>query len=181
MKAFLGLLLAWNLGVAADSSDLAKTLGVSFPPGKDPVIVLSRDGKSYLINAASHSIQETGQQTLSTGQPASGQQLFAENCAVCHGPAGQGKPAIGSRDLTNTVFQKSTSDAHIGAVIRDGAGGKMPAFGAKLSADQISSLTAYVRTLGSAPAGASSPKTSTRRATMCSSRCRPGAPLTSMR
>ncbi|HME10382.1 MAG TPA: DUF5777 family beta-barrel protein [Bryobacteraceae bacterium] len=157
MKAFLGLLLAWNLGIAADSDDLAKALGVSFQNGKDPVIVLNRDGKSYLIDAVSHSIRQmdggSAPARQPSGQQPSGQQLFAANCAVCHGPAGQGKPAIGSRDLTNSAFQKSTSDAHIGTVIRDGTGGKMPAFGAKLSAEQIASLTAFVRTLGSAPAG----------------------------
>ena len=48
MRVFLGLLLTLSLGMAADSDDLAKSLGISFSEGKEPAIVLQRDGKAYL-------------------------------------------------------------------------------------------------------------------------------------
>lgn len=148
MRVFCALLFALNLGFAADPGELAKSLGVSFPTGKDPVIVLQRDGKSYLIDAASHTVREM--------DGASGQQLFGENCASCHGAAGKGQPEIGSRDLTGASFQKNISDAAITHAIEQGAvGGKMPAFAGKLSAQEIGSLTAYVRTLDTGSAAVS--------------------------
>ena len=104
------------------------------------MIEIQRDGKTYLIDAVSHTVIEKDDN--------SGSQLFASNCASCHGPAGKGKPDIGSRDLTNAAFQQSISDEHLASVVREGAaGGKMPAFGGTLSSTQIESLTAYVRSL----------------------------------
>jgi mono/diheme cytochrome c family protein len=155
MRVFIGLLLAAGLGLAADSGDLAKSLGVSFPEGKNPIVELQRDGKTYVIDAAAHTIREAGSGT--GGAETAAPQLFAANCATCHGPAGKGKAAIGSRDLTNAGFQKSITDERIGSVIGEGAAaGKMPAFAGKLTAAQIASLTAYVRSLGSEPAAGAS-------------------------
>src|SRR5271156_1712447 len=115
VKLCIGLLLSASLGLAADSTDLAKVLGVSFPTGKDPVIEIQRAGKTYLIDAASHTVREKDDN--------SGSQLFASNCASCHGPDGKGKPEIGSRDLTNSAFQRSISDEHLASVVREGAAG----------------------------------------------------------
>jgi cytochrome c5 len=144
MKVIISLLLAAGLGLAADSGELAQSLGVSFPAGKESIVEFQRDGKTYVIDVVSHTVREK--------EGIGGAQLFASTCASCHGPAGKGNSEIGSRDLTNAGFQRGISDERIGHVIREGEG-KMPAFGATLSSGQIDSLTAYVRSLNAEPFG----------------------------
>ena len=69
-----------------------------------------------------------------------GQELFAGNCARCHGADGQG--AIGPS------LQHETDPAKVTNQVRNG-GQIMPAFGAKLSDAQISAVAEYVLSLGS--------------------------------
>lgn len=72
--------------------------------------------------------------------------LYAAHCASCHGSDGKGNTKkgmdLGVPDLTTS--RDSTSK--IKRVITNGDG-DMPAFGKKLKAAQITSLTNYVRSL----------------------------------
>ena len=74
---------------------------------------------------------------------------FKTNCVLCHSANGSGDSTTGktlkARDLRTAEVQKQ-SDAELATLITKGKG-KMPAFGAKLSTDQIKSLTAYIREL----------------------------------
>jgi len=70
--------------------------------------------------------------------------LFKSKCAMCHGPDGKGKMA-GTKDLGSAEVQKA-SDADLTAAITKGKPPKMQAYEGKLTADQIKSLVAYVRT-----------------------------------
>jgi mono/diheme cytochrome c family protein len=70
--------------------------------------------------------------------------LFKSKCAMCHGPDGKGKMA-GTKDLGSAEVQKAP-DADLTATITKGKPPKMPAYDGKLTADQIKSLVAYVRT-----------------------------------
>jgi len=76
--------------------------------------------------------------------------LYQTNCAKCHGKDGQAKSFRGkllkAEDLTDATWQAATSDEHIFNVISNGHK-KMPAFGKKLSEQQINSLIVYVRGL----------------------------------
>jgi cytochrome c6 len=70
--------------------------------------------------------------------------LFASKCAACHGKDGKGSPVgkkMGAKDLTEE--QKETEKT-IADDIANGKG-KMPAFKAKLSADEISALAKYIK------------------------------------
>ncbi len=73
--------------------------------------------------------------------------LFAENCATCHGEDGRAKTFHGrlvrARNFTDAQWQ--ASDEKIIRAIQTGPKA-MPAFEKKLSAAQIESLAAYVRT-----------------------------------
>jgi len=69
-----------------------------------------------------------------------GRQLFLKNCAHCHGPDARGDEGP---DLHNIDW----TDEQIAARIRNGKKGQMPAFGGKLSAEDISKIVAYVQTL----------------------------------
>jgi cytochrome c6 len=79
-----------------------------------------------------------------------GATLFKSKCAMCHGPDGKGDTFMGKklsvRDLSSPDVQKQT-DAELNAIITKGKD-KMPAFGGKLSAEQINQLVAHIRELG---------------------------------
>src|SRR4029077_19383620 len=72
---------------------------------------------------------------------------FKANCVLCHSADGSGDSATGkamhAKDLRSDEVQKQ-SDAELGAAITKGKG-KMPAFGAKLRPDDVTSLIAYIR------------------------------------
>ncbi len=79
---------------------------------------------------------------------ADGAAVYKAKCASCHGPDGKGETSIGKsmklKSLGSADVQK-TSDADLTKVIADGKG-KMPAYKAKLSADEIKAVVAYIRT-----------------------------------
>jgi cytochrome c6 len=90
---------------------------------------------------------------LGFGQSAnnSAASTYKTNCASCHGPDGRGS-AVG-KSLHTADFHsaqvKQQSDAQLAGVISEGRG-NMPAFGTRLSKDQIDALVKYIRTLGKA-------------------------------
>lgn len=77
-----------------------------------------------------------------------GAQVFAENCAACHGETGQGMRALGAPDLTNNIWLYGSSREAILEGITNGRGGMMPHFGERLDPATITALTVYVHTLG---------------------------------
>jgi len=86
---------------------------------------------------------------FSTWALADGADIFKAKCAMCHGPDGAGKTAMGQkfnlRDLGSADVQKQ-SDADLNGIITNGKD-KMPSYNGKLSADDISSVVKFIRTL----------------------------------
>ena len=76
--------------------------------------------------------------------------LFLKNCAICHGKDGRAKTFTGklnhAQNLTRPKWQASITDEHMFISILKGKG-KMPAFGKKLSENEIAALVTYVRML----------------------------------
>jgi mono/diheme cytochrome c family protein len=74
---------------------------------------------------------------------------YKTNCVSCHGPDGRGS-AVGkslhTADFHSAQVQQQ-SDTQLAGVIAEGRG-NMPAFGTRLSKDQINALVKYIRTLG---------------------------------
>jgi len=68
-------------------------------------------------------------------------------CAACHGPAGKGNPALGAPDLSDKVWLHGWGEAAIVSIVNTGKTNVMPAFGERLSAEQIHVLAAYVWSL----------------------------------
>ncbi len=84
-----------------------------------------------------------------TSYKALGNQLFASNCASCHG-----KDAVGGSApvLNSQQFLKSTTNAQIENIVSGGVSGtEMPAwsldFGGTLTAEQVQQVTTYLRSL----------------------------------
>ena len=91
-----------------------------------------------------------------------GQQLYATNCAACHGANLQGQPDWKHRlangrmpapphDVTGHTWHHSDRDLFnltklgVAAVMGDGYESDMPAFGDKLSDDDIKAVLGYIK------------------------------------
>jgi cytochrome c oxidase cbb3-type subunit 3 len=83
-------------------------------------------------------------------EPASAEapQLFADNCAGCHGETGQGMPDVGGPDLTDAIWLYEGSVASIEAQLERARHGMMPAWSEKLDDVTIKQLAVYVHGLG---------------------------------
>ena len=79
---------------------------------------------------------------------AAGAQLFAENCAVCHGENGGGNRELGAPRLNDAIWLRGSSPDAIRAQILNPKMGAMPAWGERLDPVTIKMLTAYVHSLG---------------------------------
>lgn len=75
--------------------------------------------------------------------------LYKSKCAMCHGADGAGQTPTGKamkvRSLASPEVQKAT-DTEMAKIIADGKG-KMPAYKAKLSAEEITALVGFIRGL----------------------------------
>ena len=85
---------------------------------------------------------------LAQGQPDAGipvaDRLVQAKCAACHGATGAGNPALGAPNLTDHVWLYGGDLAAIEKTIRDGRGGVMPAWRARLSDTDARLVAAWV-------------------------------------
>jgi cytochrome c oxidase cbb3-type subunit 3 len=77
-----------------------------------------------------------------------GKKLFADNCAVCHGPDGKGNREVGSANLTDKIWLYASDKATIVQGIVNGRGGVMPNWQGRLDESTIKALVVYVWTFG---------------------------------
>lgn len=70
-----------------------------------------------------------------------GAAIYKSKCAMCHGANGEGKAA-----MKTVPFDQKVSDVDMVKIIENGKG-KMPAYKGKLSADEISQVVKFIRTL----------------------------------
>lgn len=74
--------------------------------------------------------------------------VFAENCAVCHGPAGQGNRQLGAPNLTDGIWLYGGDTEAIHQTVWNSRQGVMPRWGDKLDTATVRMLAAYVHSLG---------------------------------
>jgi len=77
-----------------------------------------------------------------------GATIFAENCAACHGEAGEGLADLGGPSLTDQVWLYEGSLEAIKAQVNQAKHGVMPAWGARLGDTAVKQLAVYVHSLG---------------------------------
>ena len=73
--------------------------------------------------------------------------LYAKHCATCHGKDGRAKTFKAKFNHARDLSDPAWSDERVFNSISLGRGKKMPAFGKKLSTEQLESLVAHVRGL----------------------------------
>jgi cytochrome c oxidase cbb3-type subunit 3 len=90
----------------------------------------------------------SGQPGDGTGDAAAGAQLFADNCASCHGEDGTGGREFGAPNLADGIWLYGGDPASVHTSIANARFGIMPAFGSRLSPEDIAKVAVYVHTLG---------------------------------
>lgn len=79
---------------------------------------------------------------------AAGKEVFAQNCASCHGDNGKGNREFGAPNLTDAIWLYGSTPAAIAAQIRAPKHGVMPAWGVRLGDTTVKELTVYIHSLG---------------------------------
>jgi mono/diheme cytochrome c family protein len=106
----------------------------------------STAGQGAVVLNSNQAAPSSGESQGGEMKPAAGAdtaKVYNEKCAMCHGEDGKGVTK-GTPDLTNAAWQKKETDAEFADMIKVGKK-PMPAFGDKLSDEQIKALVQYVR------------------------------------
>ncbi|MEL7279690.1 MAG: cytochrome-c oxidase, cbb3-type subunit III [Pseudomonadota bacterium] len=74
--------------------------------------------------------------------------LYAENCAACHGDMAKGDTSVGAPNLADAIWLYGGTRADIEYSIRNARFGVMPAWGLRLSDEDVKAVTLYVHQLG---------------------------------
>ncbi|MEO0620811.1 MAG: cytochrome-c oxidase, cbb3-type subunit III [Pseudomonadota bacterium] len=75
-------------------------------------------------------------------------ELYADNCAACHGDEGRGEPALGAPNLADAIWLYGGDRERVIESITYARAGVMPAWNGRLSDDQIKQVALYVHSLG---------------------------------
>jgi cytochrome c oxidase cbb3-type subunit 3 len=86
--------------------------------------------------------------THDTALAADGAQLFADNCAACHGDAGKGSRELGAPDLTDAIWLYGSSLDQVAAQVRAPRHGVMPGWQERLGETTVKELAVFVHSLG---------------------------------
>ena|SRR2546423_13358294 len=87
-----------------------------------------------------------------SAQVARGRTVFMQNCARCHGADGRAQTDLGqlygAKDLTDAGWWRAEhlTDRRLINSVTNGKKGGMPAYGKKLSKDDIAAVVAFVHT-----------------------------------
>lgn len=74
--------------------------------------------------------------------------LFADNCASCHGDKGTGDRELGAPNLADAIWLYGGDPDALVATITHSRFGVMPAWGQRLSEEDVRAVATYVHTLG---------------------------------
>jgi cytochrome c oxidase cbb3-type subunit 3 len=87
-------------------------------------------------------------QKADDAKAAAGQQIFADNCAACHGEDAKGNRDMGAPNLTDAIWLYGGDEATLTQTVAGGRGGVMPNWAPRLSEADIRAVAAYVHQLG---------------------------------
>lgn len=77
-----------------------------------------------------------------------GAQVFADNCAACHGENAKGNKEMGAPDLTDAIALYASGQTAIAQQVRQPKHGAMPAWGERLGDVKVKELAIFVHSLG---------------------------------
>jgi len=103
-------------------------------------------GENKVVSVTEYVLSLSGQEH-SAALAESGENVFTQNCAACHGADGKGNKALGAPNLTDNIWLYDGSREGIQHSVRNGLNNVMPAQSDLLREDKIHLLTAYVYSL----------------------------------
>ena len=77
-----------------------------------------------------------------------GRQVYADNCAACHGEDAKGNKELGAPNLTDAIWLKGSGEAAIAAQVSAPKHGVMPGWKGRLGDVTVKELAVYVHSLG---------------------------------
>ena len=77
-----------------------------------------------------------------------GKQIFADNCAACHGDDAKGTREMGAPNLADAIWLKGEGEAAIAAQVKSPKHGVMPAWLPRLGDPAVKQLAVFVHSLG---------------------------------
>jgi cytochrome c oxidase cbb3-type subunit 3 len=110
-----------------------------------------RDGvlsRAEVEAVASYVLALSGKPGVAGANPGKGAEVFAGNCAGCHGERGAGNPEMGAPNLADPIWLYGSSPEQVVATVTNGRKGVMPAWEDRLDPATIKSLAVYVHGLG---------------------------------
>jgi cytochrome c oxidase cbb3-type subunit 3 len=111
--------------------------------GKDGILKANE-----IVTVANHVRSLANLSTRPATNLEAGKKLYADNCAVCHGPDGKGNRELGAPDLTDGIWLFGSDEATLIDVITNARSGVMPGWTGRLDPMTIKALTFYVHNLG---------------------------------
>ncbi|RIA47808.1 cytochrome-c oxidase, cbb3-type subunit III [Dichotomicrobium thermohalophilum] len=100
------------------------------------------------INDAAEYVRSLGGLEHDEAAAERGAEIFAQQCAFCHGENGKGMQDLGAPNLTDAIWLYGSSKDDIVTSIQTGRGGVMPNFVGRLDDVTIKQLAVYVHALG---------------------------------
>lgn len=109
-----------------------------------------RDGiltSDQISDVVSH-VRVISRQEQASAASRRGAAVFADNCAICHGPDGRGLREFGAPNLTDPIWLYGSDRTALTATVVNARAGVMPSWGTRLDRATINMLTLYVHSLG---------------------------------
>ncbi|MBS0231932.1 MAG: cytochrome-c oxidase, cbb3-type subunit III [Proteobacteria bacterium] len=100
------------------------------------------------INDVANYVRSLSHLDVDAAAAARGKQIFADNCAACHGDDAKGNTDIGAPNLTDAIWLYGNSQQAVMHSIETGRGGVMPAWIGRLDPVSIKMVAVYVHSLG---------------------------------
>ena len=82
---------------------------------------------------------------------ARGAEVYADNCAACHGEKGEGEQSLGAPNLSDGIWLYGSDRADILATVANSRRGVMPHWEGRLDPVTLKQLVVYVHSLGGRP------------------------------
>ncbi len=147
---------SWLWG--GDPETIAETIRVGINSTSDDtrisqMMAFGRDGilERQAVNDVTAYVRSLSGQQLSETETArvdAGKEVFAANCAACHGENAKGLHEVGAPDLTDAHWIYGGDAQSVYASIHGGRQGHMPHWEGRLSPTDLKLLVLYVGTLG---------------------------------
>jgi cytochrome c oxidase cbb3-type subunit 3 len=87
-------------------------------------------------------------QQLPAGAGSLGEQVYLDNCAACHGDAGEGDRSQGAPNLADAIWLYGGDTETLTETVMNARFGVMPAWGQRLDEADVRAVSVYVHALG---------------------------------